>query len=161
MARDIWRHLWLLQGECMQFRRLLPLAALLLVPFAFAQSTSCPELPASTGLTWDRVDGAGFTFCKAIRDTDGQQAFAVMLRPDAQFRTRRSHREGDRVLIDGHEVFWYRGDVQNGMVRETLIELDRNSTAHIVVRADSEPELSEAQRAAQGLRFRDARLGSN
>lgn len=145
----------------MKFRRLLPLAALLVAPVVSAQSTSCPTLPSSANLSWERVDGRDFTYCKAIRDADGSQSFAVMLRADTQFRTRRSQREGDRVLIDGREVFWYRGDVVSGIVRETLIELDRNSTAHIVVRAESDAELFESIRIAEGLRFQDVRLGSN
>lgn len=147
----------------MKIQRWLPMAALLVAPFASAQSVSCPELPASAAgaLSWERVDGPDFAFCKAMRDTDGTQAFAVMLRADSQFRARRNLREGDEVVIDGHEVYWHRGEVPNGIVRETLIELDRNSTAHIVVRARSEDELADALRIAGELRFRDARIGSN
>jgi hypothetical protein len=147
-------------GDPMTYLRLLPLAMLLASPLAFAQSGSCPELPAGTGMSWEKQEGPDFTYCKAMRD-DGHQAFAVMLRPDAQFRTRRSHREGSEVLIDGHQVYWYRGDVPRGIVRETLLELDRNATAHIVVRAENEAELADSQRIAQGMRFRDGRLGSN
>jgi len=147
----------------MTFQRWLPLAALLVAPFASAQSFSCPELPASTSgeLSWERVDGPDFAFCKAMRDDNGTQAFAVMLRADSQFRSRRAMREGGEVVIDGHEVYWHRGDVPNGIVRETLIELGRDSTAHIVVRAASEEELATSLQIAGELRFRDARLGSN
>lgn len=145
----------------MTFLRWLPLAAVLTSPVAAAQATSCPELPATAGMSWEKLDGPDFIYCKAMREDDGHQAFAVMLRSDAQFRTRRSHREGSQVSIDGHQVYWYRGDVPNGIVRETLLELDRNSTAHIVVRAGSEGELADSQRIAERMRFRDGRLGSN
>lgn len=159
-------HLWefdvllYVQGDSMTFLRWLPLAALLASPVAAAQATTCPELPATAGMSWEKVDGPDFTYCKAMRD-DGDQAFAVLLRADAQFRTRRSHREGDQVWIDGHEVYWYRGDVPNGIVRETLLELDRDSTAHIVVRAANEAELAASQGIAERMRFQDGRLGSN
>lgn len=143
----------------MTFLRWLPLAVLFSAPFA-AQATGCPALPTSAALSWDKLEGPDFTYCKAMRE-DGEQAFAVMLRADAQFRTRRAHREGNQVWIDGHQVYWYRGEVPNGIVRETLLELDRNSTAHIVVRAGNEAELAATQRIAERLQFQDNRLGSN
>lgn len=143
----------------MKLMRLLPLAALLASPVVAAQSASCPELPAASGLTWETVDGPDFTYCKAMRD--GTQAFSVMLRAESDFREQRSLREGDEVLIDGHEVYWYRGQVQHAIVRETLLEIERNRTAHIVLRADSEEQLAQIQGIAQQLRFQDARIGSN
>lgn len=144
--------------------RWLPLAVLLLPLGAMAQTASrCPELPAASGLSWQAMDGPDFTFCKAMRDGDGSQAFAVMLRAESSFRPDRSLREQEMV-IDGHEVRWYRSEVAlepNAIVREALLELGRNSTAHITLRAASEEQLAETQQLIQGLRFRDARLGSN
>ena len=145
----------------MNFLRLLPLAALLASPVAVAQSANCPELPAAAGVSWEAVDGPEFTYCKAMRASDGSQAFSVMLRPDSDFRERRSLREGDAVSIDGHEVYWYRGEVPNAIVRETLVEVDDENTAHIVLRASSDEQLAETQRIAEGMRFHDIRLGSN
>lgn len=140
--------------------RLLPLAALLASSTALAQSANCPELPVSSALSWEAMDGPDFTYCKAMRD-DGSQAFAVMLRADSDFREQRSLREGDEVLIDGHPVHWYRGEVQNGLVRETVVEIDRDRSAHIVLRAQSEEQLVDTQRVAEAMRFADVRVGSN
>ena len=144
--------------------RWLPLAALMLPLATLAQSTSrCPELPAASGVSWQVMDGPDFTFCKAMRDGDGSQAFAVMLRAESTFRPNRSLREQE-MTIDGHEVYWYRGELAlepNAIVRETLLELGNDNTAHISLRATSEDQLAETQQLIQGLRFGDARLGSN
>jgi hypothetical protein len=144
----------------MNVLRLLPMAAVFVSFSAAAQTATCPELPASSGMSWDVQDGPGFTYCKAVRNDDGSQAFAVMLRAESDFRGRRGLREGDAVVIDGHRVYWYRGEVQNALVRETLVELDRDSTAHIVLRASSEDQLAETQQVAEALRFGDLRVGS-
>lgn len=143
----------------MNVLRLLPLAALLALPTAVAQSASCPELPGTSGLSWETVDGPDFTYCKAM--LDGRQAFSVMLRAESDFRERRSLREGEPVMIDGHEVHWYRGEVLNGLVRETLIEFKDDTTAHIVLRASTEEQLAQDRSLAEQLRFQDSRIGSN
>lgn len=140
--------------------RFLPLAALFASFAAGAQQAPCPELPASSGLSWETMDGPDFVYCRAIRDSDGSQAFAVMMRAEPDFRARRSLRDGDPVVIDGQEVYWYRGDVPNALVRETLVEVDDGRYAHIVLRAASEDQLAEARLLAESLRFRDVRLGS-
>ncbi|TYT25456.1 hypothetical protein FZO89_03810 [Luteimonas viscosa] len=134
------------------------LAGLLWSGYAFAQSATenCPDLPPGTDLGWEVVEGPDFVFCKAIRASDGTQAFAVMLGSESPFRPTRGLREED-AEIDGHDVRWYRGEVatrQNVLVRETLVELGRRNTAHIVVRADSEDLLAENRRLAEGMRFR-------
>ena len=140
----------------------IPLAVLLLPLQALAQSGSCPELPPASGLSWQVSEGADFLYCRALRDADGSQAFSVMLRDESPMRSRMSLRE-ERGEIDGHEVRWYRGDVggQDTLVRETAVELDEDLVAHIVLRAASEDQLTEARRLAEGLRFGDTRLGSH
>lgn len=142
----------------------LPLAALLLPMHAFAQSAHCPQLPGDSGMHWESSEGPAFLYCKAVRETDGSQAFAVTLRTDSNFRSRFALRE-ERAVIDGHEVRWYRGDVpaSNGeTVLETEIELDDDLYAHIFLRARSPEEREQAQRLAEGIRFgSDVRLGSN
>src|SRR5690606_33559013 len=133
-------HLLQAGGNPMTCLRWLPLAAWLFPLGAMAQTASrCPELPAACGLSWQVMDGPDFTFCKAMRDGDGSQAFAVMLRPESSFRPDRSLREQEMV-IDGHEVRWYRSELAlepDAIVRETLLELGRDSTAHITLRASS------------------------
>ena len=47
------------------------------------------------------------------------------------------------------------------LVRETLIELDRDHVAHISFRAANEEELVQAIRAVEGIRFQGTRLSSN
>jgi|SRR5690606_23510424 len=144
----------------MKTKQWMAIAALLIPLGAFAQSAgSCPELPAATGLGWETTQGEDFLYCKAMRD-DGTQAFAVMLRAESPFRERFSLRE-EKGTIDGREVRWYRGSVQDAIVRETLIELDDDLTAHIMLRVDSEQQLAESLRLSEGLRFHDTRIGSN
>jgi hypothetical protein len=141
------------------------LAGLLWSGHAVAQSAAenCPELPAGADLGWDVVNGPDFVFCKAIRASDGTQAFSVMLGRESPFRPDRNLRE-EEAEIDGHDVRWYRADVatrQNVLVRETLVELGRRSQAHIEVRADSEDLLAQNRQLAERLRFRDGAVGGD
>ena len=123
----------------------------------------CPLLPADAGAAWERLDTADFTFCKAIRASDGRQVFAVMLAGRSPFRPERSDR-AETAMIDGRDSQWYRTEVA-GMpglrVRETLLQLDRDHVAHISVRADSDAALAEALRTVEGLRFAGTLLSSN
>lgn len=134
-----------------------------LVAHAQSDDERCPQLPAGGGLAWEVSEGPDFLYCKAMRDGDGSQAFAVMLREESDFRGDRGLRDAAAV-IDGHKVRWYRGDLAmptNVLVRETLLELGRNSTAHIVVRARSEEQLAENRRLAEGLRFGGSAVGGD
>ncbi len=142
------------------------LLAALLCAFGAAhaqRAQACPTLPAGADLTWDVQEGPDFLYCKAIRGSDAGQSFAVMLREDAMFRPSRSMREG-RAVIDGHAVRWYSSEVATApslLIRETLLELDKDLTAHIVVRAASDTQLATIQRQVEALRFNDLRMGSN
>jgi hypothetical protein len=147
----------------MNLIRLLPLACLLWAGAASAQSDSaCPTLPANSGLSWQKLDGSGFTFCKALRDSDGSQAFAVTIASESPFKPRR----GDRVtetVIDGRETYWYRSEVAGApdvLVRETLVELDRDRVAHISFRASGEQALAETMRMVEGIGFQGVQLSS-
>lgn len=149
----------------MNVMRLLPLACLLsLAGLVHAQSPGeCPTLPADSGLVWERLDSAGFTFCKAMRDGDAKQVFAVMIAEDSPFKPNRSDR-AEKTTIDGLEAHWYRGELAGNpdmRVRETLIELDRDRVAHISVRAANDEELAQAISAVEGIRFQGTRLSSN
>lgn len=141
---------------------LLPLlAALPLCAASAAAWATCPTLPADAGLAWERIEGPGFVFCKAIRD-DGQQAFAVRISADAAFKPRRAQR-AEASVIDGQEVHWYsRQDPfqPQAVIRETLVEIDDDRIAHVILRASSEAELAQIRRTAEGMRFADARVGS-
>jgi hypothetical protein len=141
----------------------LAFAGLLLTGTASAQAAgACPLMAADSGLTWTQLDGPGFTFCKAIR-ADGSEAFAVTISGDSPFKPRR----GDRVesaSIDGHDVFWYRSEVAakpDTLVRETLLELDRDRVAHISLQAASQEQLADVLRQVQGIAFREKQLTSN
>lgn len=149
----------------MNLLRVLPLACLLVAGMAQAQSVGeCPLLPIDSDLTWQKLNGPDFTFCKAIRGSDNAEIFAVTIAKDSPFDPRRSNR-GGKTVIDGHEVRWYRGEIAAapGMeVRETLIELDDGRVAHISMRAASEDELAIAMKRAESLRFGStAQLSSN
>ena len=49
----------------------------------------------------------------------------------------------------------------DAQVRETLIQLDNGSVAHISLRADSEQELATAVKDAESMRFLGPRLSNN
>lgn len=139
-------------------------AILALLPMgAFAQSaTACPSLPASDGLRWERLDGPGFVFCKALR-ADGSEAFAVTVSADSPFEPTRRNR-AEQASIAGRSGYWYRSEIAaapNEIARETLVEVDAQHVAHISLRATSEEQKAEAMRQVQGLQFQDALLSSN
>ncbi|MBB1472701.1 MULTISPECIES: hypothetical protein [unclassified Luteimonas] len=145
---------------------LLASACLMISGAVHAQSQSgggCPALPADSGLAWEKLDGRGYTFCKAIRASDGGQVLAVMLSAEAPFKPRR----GDRVnetMIDGQPTWWYRGelaDTTGVKVRETIVELGRDQVAHISLRAGSDQEMSQAMSVAESLHFGDVLVSSN
>lgn len=149
----------------MNLLRLFPLTCLLVAGATQAQSIGeCPLLPIDSDLTWQKLNGSDFTFCKAIRGSDDAEIFAVTIAEDSPFDPRRSNRV-EKTIIDGHEGHWYRGEIASapGMeVRETLIELDNGRVAHISMRAASESELANALKQAEALRFRPtAQLSSN
>jgi hypothetical protein len=139
-------------------------AVLLVAGTVQAQSgTDCPALPANSGLAWEKLAGDGYTFCKAMRDSDGRQVLAVMITGEAPFRPRRGNRIQEAV-IDGNATWWYRSELSGTVgieVRETLVELDRNHVAHISLRAASEQDLSQGMSLAEALRFDDVRVSIN
>lgn len=142
----------------------LSLAGLTLVGTVYAQSPdNCPTLAADSGLTWKQLDGPGFTFCKALRDADGSEAFAVTISEDSPFKPRRGNRV-EQASIDGHDVYWYRSEVAaapNVLVRETLLELEQDRVAHISLQAGSQEQLADLLRQVGAIRFQEKRLSSN
>lgn len=145
--------------------KILAAAAILAVAGnAQAQSLGqCPTLPASSGLAWETLAGGDYTFCKAIRASDGEQVLAVMITTSPTFRPKRNNRVRE-ARIDGTETWWYRGELSGSAgveVRETQVELDRRQAAHISLRGSSEDELGHAMSLAEALRFDDVRLSTN
>ena len=131
---------------------------------ALAQSTpNCPSLPANAGLHWEKLDGPGFLFCKALGD-DGRESFAVTVSHDSPFKPSRGNR-AEENSIAGQPGRWYRSEIATdagALARETLIKLDSGQVAHISFRADSEAQMQDTMQQVSGMRFSaDQRLSSN
>lgn len=141
-----------------------PLACLLIAGTANAQAAgTCPTLPADSDLHWEQLDGPDFTFCKAVRASDGSQAFAVMLGSDSPFQPQRGNR-AEEAVIDGQRLNWYRSEIAsdpNAIIRESLVKLDRDHVAHITLQAASEQQKNEVMRQVEALRFAAPLLSSN
>ena len=148
--------------------RLLPLLgcvlALGVAAAAHAQpANACPQLPADSGLSWQQRGNDAFLICSAVT-SDGTEAFGLSLSTDSAFQPRRGNRE-ERGVVAGQDIRWYRAEVgaqPDMLVRETLVELDRDRVAHIWVRTQSEELLRSRMVMVERLEFSDApRLTSN
>lgn len=153
-----------MNGTTQRFLR--PLACMLLLGLAagaHAQSArACPQLPSDSGLNWDQGGSDAFLICRAVAE-DGSEPFGLALSADSAFQPRRGNRE-ERGVVNGQNIRWYRGeDAANpdALVRETLIELDRNQVAHIWIRTDSRQQLDRSMRLVEALRFDDTRVSRN
>lgn len=139
------------------------LAVLVLTPLAAsAQSVAtCPNLAGNSELRWERLDGPGFMFCRALRG-DGSEAFAVTISASSPFKPNRRQR-AEPASIAGQESHWYRSEIagQDVIARETLVDVDGDTVAHISLRAADEAQKAQAMQQVQALRFQDARLSSN
>lgn len=150
----------------MNYLRLAAFAALAFAASAAsAQSapSACPTLPADSGLRWESMDGPGFVFCRALRDTDQSEAFAVTISRDSPFRPSRGDR-AEQASIAGQQGYWYRSQIASApgtIAREALVEVDAQHVAHISFRAASQADMARNQQLVQALRFDDARLTSN
>ena len=131
-------------------------AGMLITAAAAAQSSGvCPSLPEASGLAWKELQSPGLVFCKALRDSDGAEVFAVTIADKSPFKPNRSDRD-NRTSIDGHDGYWYRSEVASApamQVRETLIELSDGRVAHLTVRAASRDLLPAAIQQAEAVRF--------
>ena len=146
---------------------LLPLmAGLLLAGSAQAQqdqvepsqvqpATSCPQLPANAGLTWEARSTADSDFCRALR-SDGSEAFGLYITAQPSFEPNpRNGKESGR--IDGRSVVWYRAEIATDpgvQARETLLQLADGRYAHIWLQADSADALASDYQLVGNLRFR-------
>lgn len=144
------------RATCVAFVALVPLCAV-------AQTTSsCPDLPPAADLRWERMDASGLLFCRALR-ADGSEAFAVTISYSSPFDPRRAKR-AEEATIAGQKVHWYRSEIagqQDAIARETLVEIDADSVAHVSLRASSEEQKQEVMRQVERVTFADARLSSN
>jgi hypothetical protein len=152
------------KGVRMNLLRGLPLVFLVLAGAAHAQSAGeCPLLPTESGMGWKTLAGPDFVFCKAIRNSDSAEMFAVTIARSSPFEPRRVDR-AEETTIDGHAGYWYRGEIASApdaQVRETLVELDDGRVAHISLRANSKAELADVLKQAEALQFRGPQLSSN
>ena len=148
-------------------RRLLPLVAFALAMSAAtganAQAGStCPQLPADSGLSWEQRGNDAFLICSAV-GADGSEAFGLSLSANSPFQPRRAFRE-ERGVVAGKDIRWYRAEVGTQpdiLVRETRVELSRDQVAHIWMRTSSEEVLQERMLLVERLDFDDMRVSSN
>lgn len=130
---------------------LLPL--LLAAGGAQAQDASaCPQLDASTGLSWEYRGGNGADFCRALR-TDGSEAFGMYISQQPNFAPDRSNRK-ESGTIGGSEVQWYRAELAGQpdiQARETVVKLEDGRSAHVWMHARSATELQEAFQVTRGI----------
>ncbi|MEZ0470504.1 hypothetical protein [Luteimonas salinilitoris] len=148
-------------------RYLAPLAALGLLIAAAAPARAqvaeaCPRLPGDSGLTWTERSSEAFVICRAVSG-DGREVFGLYLAADSPFQPRRANRE-ERGVINGQDIRWYSGEVATDpdkLVRETLLELDKDRVVHIWLHADSAQEMQQSMRMVEELRFEDTRFSSN
>lgn len=146
-------------------RRTFPLtlmAALACAPLAHAQDTAgpCPALPAAgADLVWTDMQAGDLHLCRAI-DAQGREAFAVTISRDSPFKPQRALRE-EAGRFGDETLWWYRSEIAgrpDELVRETLLDIDRNRVAHVVIRTESPAELKQYQNVVENLRFGDPGL---
>lgn len=138
--------------------------ALLAGGHAAAQSVpdACPQLPASSGLTWEYKAAGTTQFCRALR-ADGSEAFGLYIAKDSPFRPSRGNR-AEAARIDGRDLHWYRSELAGKpdvQARETLVELPDGRVAYLWIQAASAQELGESITQADSLRFGDVRVAGN
>jgi hypothetical protein len=128
---------------------------------ASAQTTTldpfaeCPTLPAETSetLRWEVVRPPGMLFCRAIATTDGTEAFALTVSRESPFRPRRGNR-AETGLLNGREVWWYRGELPNQptvLIREMLIRFAEDGVIHVSLRANDTETLTRHQQLVLSL----------
>ncbi len=144
---------------------LLALSALFCVFHASAQSapsvatdSACPMLPASDsngGLSWASLRTDTAVLCRALRNDNGKEAFALTLTKKVGFKLEIDMRE-EQGEIQGRKVWWHRGEIAGRpteVVRETLLKLDSNRVVHIYIRSGDAREVARYQQIVQGLQF--------
>lgn len=144
-------------------RRGLPILGCALALFAVASAQAqpgagCPALPDDTALDWQQRGNEAFLICSAV-DAQGSEVFGLSLSADSAFQPRRADRQ-ERGVVAGRDIRWYRAEVgaqPDVLVRETLVELDRDRVAHIWMRARSTDDLQRTMRLVERLDFSNIR----
>lgn len=129
---------------------------------AQAAPAACPQLPASSGLTWEYKAAASTQFCRALR-ADGSEAFGLYIAKDSPFKPTRGNR-AEEASIDGRSVHWYRSELAGKpdvQARETVVQLPDGRVAYLWIQAASQQELGESITHANSLRFSDSRFAGN
>lgn len=117
-------------------------------------AAACPQLDASTGLSWEYRGGDGADFCRALR-ADGSEAFGMYISAQPSFSPNRSNRE-ESDTMGGREVQWYRAELAGQPdieARETLVELADGRSAHVWLQAATKAELQEAFQVTRQVDF--------
>jgi hypothetical protein len=117
--------------------------------------SDCPTLPAETAasLRWEVLRVPAMLFCRAIRTDDASEAFALTISEESPFKPRRGDR-AEATNLNGREVQWYRGEVPNEpnvLIRETLIEVNKNQVIHVFMRAKDAETLARHQQFVMSL----------
>lgn len=118
------------------------------------QAFRCPSSPPASKITLQQSVRGEQVYCQAIRE-DGSMPFSITLSKTAGFKPRRALRK-EKGIINNEEVNWYGTEIAGGSqseIRETLIELDDDRIAHIVVRVSSPEELEMIFEQIRELRF--------
>ena len=140
--------------------------ALFNAPAAVAQTATqadgaCPMLPSDGGgLYWTALRTVSALLCRAMRNADNREAFALTMTRKVSFRLENDMRE-EEGEIEGRKVWWHRSEIAgrpNEVVRETLLKLGSDRVAHIYIRSDNAAEVARYQQLVQGLRFQASDL---
>lgn len=137
------------------------LAALLLFataagPASAQSATDCPALPDAAGdLHWTVLRTDTALLCRAVRDDDGGEAFAVTLSRTSPFRPSNRLRE-EAGSLQGEPLWWYRAEIAGRpeeLARETLVRLGRDQVVHVSIRTPDPVALRRYQGIVGDLRF--------
>lgn len=118
------------------------------------EANACPQLDASSGLSWDYRGGDGADFCRALR-ADGSEAFGMYISKQPTFSPKRGNRE-ESGTMGGRDVQWYRAELagQPGIeARETLLTLDDGRSAHVWMQAASQDQLQQTFELTRDIDF--------
>lgn len=126
---------------------------------AIAQSAApeCPNLPkdVADSLSWQVLSTPEILLCRAMRNDNGKEAFAVTIGRSSPFKPDAARRDRETV-IDGQKTFWYRSEIAgrpNEFNRETLVKVAPNHVAHVFIRTSDIEELGRYQEMVQNLQF--------